>query len=139
MIDRSIARHQFACLADLDLDEGVEPSIALKQLSQKLRSTTRVGTLQLTLVDADTGNASTRVSFGNALAPAQETAQPGPTFEVITTRQTWAQIIASALSPLEAFLRGKLRIRGDASLAQDVFEELAATPGITRLCGGSQK
>jgi hypothetical protein len=47
-----------------------------------------------------------------------------PDLEVLLDAETWKQIAAGALSPLEAFGRGKMRIRGDLNLARRIVRRI---------------
>ena len=53
-----------------------------------------------------------------------------PDVEIITRAETWWEIADGQLSPLEAFLTGRLRVRGNIERAKRVFlVDLAAEPG----------
>lgn len=47
-----------------------------------------------------------------------------PTLEIITSTDVWSEIASGNLSPLEAFGRGKLRVRGDINLARMLARKL---------------
>jgi hypothetical protein len=53
-----------------------------------------------------------------------------PDVEVILDAETWNLIASGAMSPLEAFGRGRLRIRGDINLARRFVQQVhrASTP-----------
>jgi putative sterol carrier protein len=52
-----------------------------------------------------------------------------PDVEIITGAETWWEIAEGKLSPLEAFLTGRLRVRGHIERAKRVFlHDLAAAP-----------
>lgn len=53
-----------------------------------------------------------------------ETKADRPDVEVITDTETWESIARGEISPLEAFGRGRLRLRGDTRLAQLVASKL---------------
>jgi putative sterol carrier protein len=60
---------------------------------------------------------------------AQEAAER-PDVEIITAADTWWQIADGQLSPIEAFIAGRLRVRGNIERAKRVFlVDLAAAPG----------
>jgi len=56
--------------------------------------------------------------------------------ELITTPETWWEIAAGKLAPHEAFRRGRMRVRGDFGLAQDLLKHAAGSRGRTHLCKG---
>ncbi|HEX2294102.1 MAG TPA: SCP2 sterol-binding domain-containing protein, partial [Actinomycetota bacterium] len=47
-----------------------------------------------------------------------------PDVEVIVSAETWNEIAAGAISPLEAFGRGLMRVRGDVNVAWKVARKL---------------
>ncbi len=57
-----------------------------------------------------------------------------PDLEIITTAETWLQIAGGKLSPLVAFARGKMRIRGDEKLGKRLLKQLASSEGRTDIC-----
>lgn len=75
---------------------------------------------------------SVRVADGTA------TAGPGAAEDahltLITTEETWTEIAAGRLSPLDAFGDGQLRLRGDTGLGSRVLKHLAGTPGRVEIC-----
>src|SRR5260221_4603107 len=48
-----------------------------------------------------------------------------PKFELITQVATWRQIAEGSLSPLEAFLQGEMRVRGDVEFGRRLLKQLA--------------
>jgi putative sterol carrier protein len=65
-------------------------------------------------------------------------AGPGPADDahitLVTTEETWNEIAAGRLSPLDAFGDGQLRLRGDTGLGSRVLKHLAGTPGRVEIC-----
>ncbi len=57
-----------------------------------------------------------------------------PDLEIITPAETWLQIAGGKLSPLVAFARGKMRIRGDEKLGKRLLKQLASSEGRTDIC-----
>lgn len=52
-----------------------------------------------------------------------------PDVEVITRAETWREIAEGRLSPLEAFVKGRLRVRGNLEMAKRIFlVDLASGP-----------
>jgi SCP-2 sterol transfer family len=130
---------QFAFVKNLSMDGDGSPEATLKTLASLLKTSSVTGTLQLRILDSapskDLG--VFRVTFGptKRKASPKSKANAKTRVELISTSETWIAIASSRLSPIEAFLRGKMRIRGDAVMAQDILEHVAATPGLTHLCG----
>jgi putative sterol carrier protein len=57
-----------------------------------------------------------------------------PDLEIITKVETWLQMAGGKLSPLIAFARGKMRIRGDEKLGKRLLKQLASSEGKTDIC-----
>jgi len=86
--------------------------------------------LHFSIVDNESGEPlvwSVAVAKGTSKVVQKRTERAD--VEIITTRDTWWQIADGRLSPLDAFVKGLLRVRGDLNLAKRVFlVELAAGP-----------
>jgi putative sterol carrier protein len=54
-----------------------------------------------------------------------------PTLEIITKAATWWTMADGRLSPVEAFLNGNLRFRGDEKIAQRLLRRLSGRKGKT--------
>jgi putative sterol carrier protein len=54
-------------------------------------------------------------------------AEGKPDLELITTTQVWSETASGKLSPLEAFGRGNVRIRGDIELARVLARRVRET------------
>jgi putative sterol carrier protein len=69
-------------------------------------------------------------------AKSSSTAEPASDAHVtiLTAEETWAEIAAGRLSPLDAFGDGLLRLRGDMVLGSRVLKHLAGTPGRVEIC-----
>ena len=72
-------------------------------------------------------------------APAKKTKnqerEPGIDLELIMSETTWLEIAMGRLAPLEAFGAGRLRLRGDAGLANKLYERLKGDAGgVTSVC-----
>jgi putative sterol carrier protein len=50
-----------------------------------------------------------------------------PDFEIITKAETWKQIALGSLSPLRAFIQGKMRVRGNIELGKRFLQRLASS------------
>ena len=57
-----------------------------------------------------------------------------PHLIVTTAEETWHEIAAGRLSPLDAFGDGKLRLSGDTAKGSRVLKHLAGTPGRVEIC-----
>ena len=115
-------------------------SASLKALLDRLDGADLQGRLRVSLVapgNTDTWDVDLRArqqarveggrrARGNAGAPD---------LEVIVAATTWSEIATGQLAPLEAFARGQLRFRGDADLANALYEGLKDDRGgLTTVC-----
>jgi putative sterol carrier protein len=57
-----------------------------------------------------------------------------PDLEIITNLETWRQMADGKLSPLVAFARRKMRVRGDVSLGKRILKQLASPGGKLDIC-----
>lgn len=57
-----------------------------------------------------------------------------PNLEVIMSSDTWMKIASGSYSPLEAFIQGKMRIRGDEALGKRILQRLASSDGKIDIC-----
>lgn len=54
-----------------------------------------------------------------------------PEFEIITKSETWWQIAQGSLSPLRAFIQGKMRVRGNIELGKRLLKQLASPEDLS--------
>ena len=54
--------------------------------------------------------------------------------EIVTRTGTWGDIAQGKLSPLEAFVEGKLRVRGDIAMAKRLLKHLCESDGVIEIC-----
>lgn len=52
-------------------------------------------------------------------------------FSISVAKETWAEIASGEISPMDAFLMGRMAISGDISFARRLYATLAAKPGRT--------
>jgi putative sterol carrier protein len=50
-------------------------------------------------------------------------------FAVATSKETWAEIAAGDLSPVDAFLTGRMEVEGDLSFGKRLYAKAASKPG----------
>lgn len=55
--------------------------------------------------------------------------------EFITREATWWQIAEGRLSPLDAFVQGRLRVLGDTELATRLLRKASGGEGVFAICG----
>ena len=104
-----------------------------ERLSEMLKQSADNGSIQFRIVDKD------QPRYWNLRLDAQGCSVHvdrvnKPDLEIITTAETWLQIAGGKLSPLIAFARRKMRIRGDEKLGKRLLKQLASSEGKTDIC-----
>ncbi|MEX0763354.1 MAG: SCP2 sterol-binding domain-containing protein [Dehalococcoidia bacterium] len=67
--------------------------------------------------------------------PGNRKAAQGVDLELVMKASTWNEIATGRLAPLDAFGAGRLRLRGDANLANELYERLKDDAGgATSVC-----
>ena len=128
---------RFAVLKDLSFRGRVSPEETIKRMGELLSKSNLKGTFHLRIVDGGSvADAPVfRMNLGGAkAAKAGAKAAAKSTVEVITTSATWSEIASGRLAPHDAFLGGRMRVRGNAGLAQRMLKHLAGSEGSTFLC-----
>jgi len=108
------------------LTEATRPELAMTfhRVAEILTKTRKGKPLDLNflILDDDTGEPIPwSVAIGKDGGTATEGRSERPDVEIITRAETWWQIADGRLSPLEAFVMGKLRVRGNLERAKRVF------------------
>jgi putative sterol carrier protein len=97
---------------------------AVERLAKLLESSGEVAEVQLDIVQGratDVWNLSLeRKTATTSNKPARH-----PDVHIIVSRTTWQEIAEGDRSPIDAFLSGKLRVRGDTDLAKRLFKRVA--------------
>ena len=123
----------FVKLRDLTGPEEQDLGQTIERMAELLKSSGETGRVQFRFIDKEPGRDWCLELRGRQGAARAERLD-GPNLEVITRAKTWWGIAKGTLSPLDALLQGKLRIRGDAELGKRLLRHLAAAPGRTDPC-----
>jgi putative sterol carrier protein len=111
-------------------EDDLEKSVS--RLADVLKSSGEQAELQVDIVRGRTTKRWT-VSLEPKSAAALEKAARRPDLWILVSQGTWQQIAEGALSPVDAFLSGELRIRGDTELARRLLKR-AGDGGETDVC-----
>jgi hypothetical protein len=128
---------RFAVLKDLTNSGQSTPAETLHRLGELLEPSKVHGTVHLQLLEggAVSDVPAHTVTFGVAKGKSTPKAVLKRTVKIITTPETWAEIASGRMAPHDAFLSGRMRVRGNVALAQTLIRHVAASDGITSLCG----
>jgi hypothetical protein len=127
----------FAVIKDLRVGNDASPERTINRLGELLSPSKIRGALQLRLLHVHTGAQRSVLNVvldGTGFKCGTEPIDK-PDLELLTTAEVWAEIARGELSPIAAFLAGRMRVRGDMRLAQKVHKHMAAGAGRTQLCG----
>jgi hypothetical protein len=105
---------------------------AFTRLSEMLQSSGELAEVQFDVVQGRSRRQWT-ISLEPKAASVSAKAARRPDFRAITTGDTARQILEGELSPLDAFLSGRLRIRGDTELAKRLLKRVVGR-GETDIC-----
>lgn len=129
----------FAVIQDLTTPGPRDVAKTLDRLGELLAPSKLHATLQLRLVHDSVGDKTSSVRLMLEGEKTRTSSERVDNFdvEIITTPETWWEIATGKLAPHDAFLTGRMRVRGDTRMAQNVLEQVAASPvGRTHLCTG---
>jgi putative sterol carrier protein len=124
----------FAKLKKLAAPGKGDSAPAFERLAKLLESSAEVADVQIDLTDGRKTDSWT-VSLDRKTAVASNGPARRPDVRIIVSRKTWQKIAGGEQSPLDAFVSGELRIRGNTELAERLFKR-AAGPGQTGLLEG---
>ena len=134
-----VSSRGFAMIKDLTAGGRNDTAGTFKSLSELLAASHLRGTLQVWLVpDKHTQASCFRVNFAARKSTLSTTAVKKPSVELVMKPEVWAQIAAGRLAPIDAFMDGLMRIRGDVTLAQKMMKHSAGSPGRTHFCLGGE-
>lgn len=101
------------------------------RMAASLKNISETGHVQFQIIGAESPmfwNLSLR--SGGCDISTQRLAKPD--LEIITSDSVWRQIASGKLSPLVAFVRRRMRVRGDYKLGKRILKQLA--DGKTEIC-----
>jgi putative sterol carrier protein len=124
-------RSSFAPLKKLLEPEDSDLEAGFQRLAELLQASGETADVQFDIAE---GRRTRRwhVALREKSATASEEAARRPDVRLIVGDKTWRQIAAGQLSPLDAFLSGQLRFRGDVETATRLFRKVAGR-GVTEI------
>ena len=81
------------------------------------------------------GTRTWTILSGEGQCRAEDAQGDRPDLEVICHAETWWEIAAGELSPVDAFLGGRMRLRGDPELGKEILKYLSDDGGSCDPCG----
>lgn len=105
-----------------------------QSLAERLQATQERGCIRFSIL-GKAGQTQWSLTLDAQGCRAHQEPVERPDLEIVTQEDTWLRIAEGKLSPLVAFARGRLRVRGDEALGQRLLRPLAADGGKTEICG----
>jgi putative sterol carrier protein len=106
---------------------------SLEQVARSLSTTGEQTRIHFRLLNSGKREAWT-VHVGGKKADVQDRHTGKPKVEVVTRVETWNEIALGKLSPLEAFVTGRLRVRGDVEMTKRMLRHLCEPNGVIDIC-----
>lgn len=114
-------------------NENIEQTF--RRLAELLRNSGTSGVLRCTILMGDESRSWT-FELSKRDCRLRSVAANVPDLEIITREATWWEIADGGLSPLDAFMRGQMRILGDTEFGSRLLGHVADGGGATSLCKG---
>jgi len=112
-------------------EEDIEQTF--QRLAELVRGSDTTGALRCTILEGEKSRSWTLELRGRDCRLQRE-ATTMPDVEIITQRTTWWEIAEGRLSPLDAFIQGRMRILGNTELGSRLLGHVAEGDGATSLC-----
>ena len=109
---------------DLNLEE------ATKNLAKRIEQARATGSFEVHIIEE---KEPIRVDLSGGKAAASKGTSTKADFAVKGSRETMAQIASGELSPVDAYLNGRLEVHGDLEFGKRLFAKLAAKGGELEL------
>lgn len=129
-------QREFAVIKDLTGSGRKDVPKTFERLAELLHASGIRGSLQVQVLEDEAGEKKSyvNVKLGAGQQKTSTRALSKPNVELITHPETWMEIASGQLAPIEAFLQGRMRVRGNTTLALKMLRHVAGSPGRTYLC-----
>jgi putative sterol carrier protein len=132
MSDYPRLKRLFAAKMTVEEVSPADVSTSMESAAQLLKRGNDVGALELRLL----GGKADR-SFTFSVLPGdcrvKETGTESPSLRVVLTDATWAEIASGDLSPVDAYLSGRLEVAGDLGFAKRQYAKLMSRGDVSDL------
>jgi putative sterol carrier protein len=125
-----VRRSSFALLKKL-ADPGEDLKGGFERLARALKTSGETADIQFDIVEGRTTH-HWHVALRQKSATATNQVAHRPDVRLIVAKKTWQQVAVGELSPLDAFLSGQMRFRGDVETANRIYRKLAGR-GVTEI------
>lgn len=111
-------------LADFDVPwpdlvggEKVDVGRGFERIGERLSKSKRSALVRVTLGEGE-GARAWSLALQGGKCDVSKGAEGRPDLEILTSEEVWSEIASGAVTPLEAFGSGRVRVRGDIELAR---------------------
>lgn len=108
--------------------DGPTSDAAVTRMAERLGTAKKEATFRISLGSEPQLGSTIRWTREGAAVSQPKSTSERPNLEIITTPEVWGDILSGKLSPIEAFGRGRLRVRGDIVLARRIARALKGEP-----------
>lgn len=117
-------------------DEPTDQAIqaVLDQAADRLSDFDESAVVQVRLVPARGAPRAWSMRTGGDQRRAEAGRAERPDLEVVTSAETLQRVADGSYSPIQAFIDGRLRVRGDAELGKRVVRHLGGPDGDVDVC-----
>ena len=103
---------------------GKDLAASFDEMAKRLAGTPRTGVVQVRLTKGRRTGRCWSLAVSRKKCEVMDGEFDSPAVELITSEQTWSEIASGQTSPLEAFVSGNLRVRGDLETARSVVRRM---------------
>jgi SCP-2 sterol transfer family len=114
-------------------DADIAPTF--RRMAELLRNCRATGALRCTILSGAKSRSWT-LELRDRDCRLRSESKTAPDLEIITREETWLEIARGDLSPLDAFMKGRMRILGDTALGSRLLQHVAGSDGAVSICGG---
>jgi len=100
------------------------PKSSLQKMSKLLRSADEPGRFQFQFLKGEKASVF-HIEVEGKSNKLYDEKTDRPTFEIITSEETWLEIAGGKLSPLKAFMQNRMRVRGNVEAGQRFLKQFA--------------
>jgi putative sterol carrier protein len=123
----------FAHFGDLTRPGDLDVYVSFDRMAKLLEGSGITGKVQFSILDGANWK-SRAIQLDTTGAKVHKEPLKKVDLEILTRKETWEQIAKGSISPIEAFVTGKMRVRGNYKLGPRLIKHLAVTPGRIDIC-----
>jgi putative sterol carrier protein len=127
------SRQTFAKFSDLTRQGDTDVYASFDRMAKLLEGSGIEGKVQFSILDSGEWK-PVSLHLNATRSVVERERMEKPELEILTKREIWERIARGVISPLEAFVTGQMRVRGNYKLGPRIIKHLAASPGRIDIC-----